>query len=281
MNNTKDSEQILFMTALLECEQEDKSISRGTGMYFRFFDNGNGESHLPVIITNKHVVDGSKRIFLNINTLDSNGNFSPGNHVSQEIFDLKFNIIDHPNSDVDLCAILIGPTISAIQNTGKQTHIIALNKSHIISKEELASLNTLEEIIMIGYPTGLSDTFNNLPIIRKGITATPAFIDYNNQKEFLIDAPCFPGSSGSPVILFKKDLELNGSTLNERLKMRLLGNLYAGPVYEADGSIITETLPTSIRQFSRTQLLINLGNVIKSERILELEQPILKRLGIA
>ena len=65
----------------------------------------------------------------------------------------------------------------------------------------LAKLNAVEEIMMIGYPNGLWDAKNNLPIVRRGITGTPAFVDYNDKPEFVIDAACFPGSSGSPVFI--------------------------------------------------------------------------------
>lgn len=52
---------------------------------------------------------------------------------------------------------------------------------------------------MVGYPDGIWDEFNNQPIVRRGITATHPKNDFNGKGEFLIDAVCFPGSSGSPV----------------------------------------------------------------------------------
>lgn len=55
---------------------------------------------------------------------------------------------------------------------------------------------------MIGYPNGIWDSVNNMPIIRKGITATHPRLNYNGRKKFMIDAACFHGSSGSPVLLF-------------------------------------------------------------------------------
>jgi hypothetical protein len=271
MKNENKSQELMFTTALLCCEHNDGNQSRGTGMYYRFFDYNEDSNHLPVIITNKHVVENAVKILININTLDSNGKFSPGNHIQQEITNLEFNIIRHPDPEVDLCAILLGPTITNIQQKGRQTHIIALNHKSILTDEELSQVTTVEEIIMIGYPTGLSDIHNNLPIARKGITATPLFVDYNNRKEFLIDAPCFPGSSGSPVFLIKKNFKVEGNYLTTIANIKLLGNLYAGPQYEIDGKIITKTVPTSIQYFTRTEILINLGNVIKAERIMELE----------
>ena len=54
---------------------------------------------------------------------------------------------------------------------------------------------------MIGYPDGIWDSVNNLPVIRKGITATHPHISWNGKTEFLTDIASFPGSSGSPYFL--------------------------------------------------------------------------------
>ena len=52
----------------------------------------------------------------------------------------------------------------------------------------MSELSAIEEIIMIGYPVGIWDSANNMPIVRKGITATRPDIDYEGRKEFMIDA---------------------------------------------------------------------------------------------
>ena len=62
-------------------------------------------------------------------------------------------------------------------------------------------ISSIEDILMIGYPDGMSDSKNNLPIVRRGITATDYKIDYEGEKEFLIDASIFKGSSGSPILI--------------------------------------------------------------------------------
>jgi hypothetical protein len=76
---------------------------------------------------------------------------------------------------------------------------------HLPSPEQLAGMDTIEEVLMVGYPTGLWDEAYNLPLIRKGITATPPAIDFNNRQEFVVDMACLPGSSGSPVIRLSRD----------------------------------------------------------------------------
>lgn len=259
--NTHPSHELIFSTTLITTDS-----GRGTGLFYRFFE-GENYGPVPAVITNKHVIENAEKIFLEINTIDKDGKYAPGQHIRQEIIDPL--IINHSDPDVDLCAILIGKTIGDIQKLGKQTHIIALTKKHISTTEELERLTTLEDVIMVGYPIGLSDTANNLPIVRKGITATPVFMNYNNKKEFVIDVACFPGSSGSPIFSYKEGFLVEGDKVVQKGSIRLLGNLYGGPQYSLKGEITTMAIPT---QYSHTNILINLGYIIKAERILELEK---------
>jgi len=57
--------------------------------------------------------------------------------------------------------------------------------------------------VFLGYPNDIWDDVNNLPVTRRGITATPLAVDFRGRKQFLIDASGFPGSSGCPVFILK------------------------------------------------------------------------------
>src|SRR5207247_2646715 len=81
-----------------------------------------------------------------------------------------------------------------------------LPQSHFLSADHEAELTAIENVITVGYPDGRWDQVNNRPIVRRGITATPLSIDYEGRREFLIDAACFPGTSGSPVFLLEEGL---------------------------------------------------------------------------
>jgi len=94
---------------------------------------------------------------------------------------------------------------------------ISLDKSLISTCQQLSDFSALEEILMVGYPNGIWDNVNNKPILRKGVTATHPNFDYCGKKEIMIDAACFPGSSGSPVFIFNE-----GSYRDKR------GNMYMG-----------------------------------------------------
>jgi len=95
----------------------------------------------------------------------------------------------------------------------------------------------------------------------------------------MIDLACFPGSSGSPVFLFntgtyaKKD---GGTVVGNRIK--LLGILYAGPQFTAEGSIQIVNVPTQQVVTSMSRIPCNLGICIKSSRLLEFEPALLARM---
>lgn len=80
-----------------------------------------------------------------------------------------------------------------------------LTLSDIPSKEEIVNtISRIEDITVVGYPDGIWDSYNNMPIVRKGITATSLQLDFNNEPKFLIDAAIYGGSSGSPVYIFNQ-----------------------------------------------------------------------------
>ena len=92
---------------------------------------------------------------------------------------------------------------------------------------------------MIGYPRGIYDEANNLPIVRRGITATSMGRDYNSKPEFMIDMACFPGSSGSPVFMDKTgyvDRKTQGHMIDAH-RFYFLAIFYAGPLITNQGAI--------------------------------------------
>jgi hypothetical protein len=54
--NLTIAEQLMHSTVRLECDQKNGDRSTGTGFFFSFTVNG---GFIPVIITNKHVIENS------------------------------------------------------------------------------------------------------------------------------------------------------------------------------------------------------------------------------
>lgn len=124
---------------------------------------------------------------------------------------------------------------------------------------------------MVGYPRGLRDEKHNTPIIRQGITATHPALDYNNKPEFVIDIAAFPGSSGSPVLIYNEGTYATESGIVVGTRVYLLGTIYGGPQLTLEGKIVVKDIPIREEPISQTSIPINLGYVIKSQKILDFE----------
>lgn len=268
------SEQLTYATIRIEAiNTQEGTISTGTGYFFHFLENTETNKHVPVIITNKHVIKNAQKGRLIFVTADNNGAPLDQKHHIFNINDFESAWIPHPDENVDLC---IMPIASIIELVKKQNNIrlfyIPLNTSLLPTSSQISDFSALEEVIMIGYPNGIWDSLNNKPIIRKGITATHPSRDYCGKKEFLIDMACFPGSSGSPVFLFNEGgyKDKNGNMHLGAHRILLLGTLYAGPQHTVTGNI--EIVPIANKAIATSLIPNNLGYVIKHYRILELEQ---------
>ncbi len=268
--NMFPSEQLTHSTVRIVCQLQDGTFSTGSGFFFAFAKDANQD--VPAIVTNKHVIDGAVEGHFNLTLRSPDGGPLTGQHLEVKLDRFADRWISHPDPQVDLCVMLIGPLISEAAAAEKTFFFIALDEALIPTDSDLAELSALEDILMIGYPNGIWDATNNMPILRRGITATHPNIDYEGRKEFLIDAACFPGSSGSPVFLFNTlwtDRKGNHKMGGPRVK--LLGLLYAGPQHTATGEVRIVNVPTQQRAIALSGIPNNLGFVIKASRLREID----------
>lgn len=150
---------------------------------------------------------------------------------------------------------------------GHRPFYIAFEAGSTITQAELRDLSALEDIVMIGYPNGIWDSVNNMPVIRRGITATHPKLDYEGRPEFMIDAACFPGSSGSPVVLYNAGTYATRDEIHLGSRVKLLGVLYAGPQHTAAGELQVVTVPTQQKLVAFSRIPNNLGLVIKATKL--------------
>lgn len=241
------------------------STDNGCGTGFLFLICLPDGREVVVLVTNKHVVRGAiqgqlmihKRVSGDVNAP------APDSYV-EDIDEFEKKWIQHPSPSVDLCAMPFAPIIWKMKQAGKLPFYSVITSNQIAPIEELEDLSVLEDMVMIGYPNGIYDKQHNLPVFRKGVTASHPLIDFDGRPEFLIDMACFPGSSGSPVMLW------NIGNLWRKQMAWLVGILYAGPVMRADGSIEIQEIPTSVRGVSKTDVMIHLGYVIKARELMVL-----------
>lgn len=268
------SEQLTHTTTRIECNLLDGGQSTGTGFFFSFKI---GKITVPVIITNKHVIDNAESIKFVLNEVDEKGIRLNKKHVNAMIQKeyISKRVIRHPDEDVDLCIITINGVLNNIQKAGTQTYFKFLDSSLIPDNQQWDALTPLEEIIMIGYPNGIWDSVNNLPISRKGMTATHPSIDYEGKSQFVIDASVYPGSSGSPVFIFNQGSYSTPQGISMGTRLMLLGITFGVYQHKTTGDIVVEDIPTTQKSTAISQIPNNLGLVVKSSRILDFE-PILQ-----
>jgi Trypsin-like peptidase domain len=268
------SEQLIHSTALIETLDEKGIRSSGTGFFFSFFRHGT--TSVEAIITNRHVLQNASSVFVTL-TVSKDGLPQFAKTKRLQLLHWLF----HPDPTIDLAMIAIWPELGPLVATGETFMMVASEPSLVPTDAELHDLMPLEDVLIVGYPDGISDGVNNVPVFRRGITATPVYLDFQGKPQFLLDAAIFPGSSGSPVFLF------NQGTWSDRAghvvmgaRLRLLGIVFAVAQHKSDGQIVIRPAPTQSLPSVETLIPNNIGLCVKAAKVLDFE-PLLLKLGVA
>lgn len=275
INLNSVSAQLYFTTARLSARL-DNGVSIGTGFFINF--KIDEKRFLPCLITNWHVVKDSTTVEFKVHesikkdekiTEPSISCFSVTIHNSNTLF------VQHP-AGVDLCAIPFEPIRLAAQQQGKGIFYRQLDESMLPSQKALESLLGMEEVVMVGYPKGLCDEANNLPVLRRGVTASHPAINFDGKNWGAVDIGFFQGSSGSPIIVCNEGVYASGKEIKVGSRTLLLGVLFGGPVYQADGTI---KIGPNQALATQTQMPFHIGYYIKASEVLVLKDAVLKKFG--
>lgn len=265
------SDQLIYSTVRIICRNAS-SVSCGTGFFMQqSLPDGN---NINAIVTNNHVIRGYDYAEITLAGVHSDGTPDDLEHVTISINDLPHKTVSHPDPNIDICLLLVSDEIEKAKSSGKPVYYRAIGTGMTLLTEDFNSLTSIEDVIMIGYPNGIIDTYNNKPVVRKGITATSLKLDYNGTPDFMIDISCFYGSSGSPVFLRKdglaKEISDEGLELGLTPSYSLLGIIHSMSITKADGNIVQNDIPTSLKSIVETNIPLNLGHVTKASKILEI-----------
>lgn len=257
-------EMLSYSTTRIECTLQGGGISTGTGFFIFLNDNENKEEDYRVaLITNKHVVKDAIEGRLTLTTR-KDGVIQDTTHFNFPHSHFEEAWIPHPDETVDLCMLNFKPYENVFYGLEKDLFYLPIPIKMVPDKTIVETFDTLEEVIMIGYPNGIWDSYNNKPIFRKGITATDYRMNYENKSEFLIDMAVFGGSSGSPVLTVKKFRNENDEVFTKTL---LIGILYAGFQHRANGEVKVVEIPQTHKAIVEMNVPNNLGIVIKAEKL--------------
>ena len=267
--------QILTTKSILKDGISKLSGMSGTGFFFEF---NTSKGKIPVIITNRHVVEGmvNQQFTFKLRKSDGSPDYDHGQELSVTSKDVNWLL--HPDKSVDLAILPIAGIMDNLEKLKKGIFIVSLTEELIPSDSVAKSLLPIEDVLMVGYPFGLRDIGNNLPIVRRGITATSFYLDYNKKKEFLCDIPVYPGSSGSPIMILNQQgfVDRKGTVNMGGTRALLLGINYATYTADFEGKI-TPVQALADPKGIYTSIPYNIAIVIKSERILDFK-PLLLNL---
>jgi hypothetical protein len=183
----------------------------------------------------------------------------------------------HSKDNIDIAIMPLVPILQEIERVGKRAFFRAISHDLIPNAEQLTNLDAVEELLFIGYPNGIFDSRNLIPIVRRGTTATPLQIDYEGEPVFLMDASVFPGSSGSPVLIANSGGYTSKGNFVVGTRAHFLGIVASVAIREELGKIDFVSIPTAQVPIFRTQQMLDLGIVYKSSAVLDVVVEFLKR----
>lgn len=255
--------QLLLTTVKIETE-----TGAGTGFFFTFkYENG---TEIPILITNKHVINNNELEPVTLIFHTSNDG-----KISEKSIGLKVPLkwVHHPK--YDLCFTFVGVIAEFYERLFREKIAFRTFGEHdILDNAKLEELNALEEVAMVGYPIGLYDEINNFPIFRKGYTASHPALSFNEEGIGLVDMACFPGSSGSPIFILNEGSYSDAAGIVLGNRFILLGILFSGPVYNATGEIKMKEIDLKTVPISETKIMLNLGYYIQAKAILDFKDMI-------
>lgn len=272
------AEQLFFTTVRIDTITTNGIEGSGTGFFFSY---KRAEQTFLFIVTNKHVVmdmrEGRLCFLQGKNSLPTLGSgFRLGINDWIEAW------FGHPSSDIDIAICPLAPLETNIKNEyGVDLFYRCISNDMIPTSQQIAELDALEPVTFIGYPNGIWDSKNLLPVARKGVTASPIEVDFEGTPRFLIDASVFGGSSGSPVFILnhgswadKKDGMVIGS------RFHFVGVISSVFVRKKWNEIVAIPIPTLNKHIFQNEEMIDLGIVLKARIVIETIEAYLKKCNI-
>lgn len=259
------TDRLVLCTTRIKTYKDD---GEGFATGFYYFHRTHHESEaiqrgVGAIVTNRHVLQGANSVEINL-TLKQDGHPQIGSYRTV-LLSGDDMWVGHPDSEVDLALIPWRQVETEWATVNDEAYIEWINADLIPTESIADRFSTIEDVLLIGYPDGIWDSRNNLPVVRRGITATPLRTDYEGQAAFIIDAAVFSGSSGSPVfVVHRPGRALRGTPKGvEGISMGsaiyLVGVVSHSYTYTAEGEMRRVPVPVSRRSPKRPVIDVELA----------------------
>ena len=150
--------QLLYTTVPIYAQNDDKTLSTGTGFLFSIRESET--ESIPLLITNYHVLKDAVVGFVELHIGEKG---FPTDRTIRVQFD-KSIINGNKLGDLDLIAVPLAGTFNDFQNRNIETFFRTVDQNMIPSKEQVDNLSAIEDITFIGYPSGLYDEKNKIGV---------------------------------------------------------------------------------------------------------------------
>lgn len=263
------TKKLLFNTIRVDTVLDDGSEGSGTAFVF-------SHSGQAFVVTNRHLVEGVRSGGL-VFTQKKHGQPAFGERFQININDFSHAWFTHPDSEVDIAVIPLRPLEQAARDQGVELYYHAIDSRLAPDASVLRALDAMEQVVFVGYPSGVWDQVNLMPIMRRGTTATPMALDFEGRKEFLIDAAVYPGSSGSPVFVYQPDT-LRPSQSGGK-KFLFAGVVAAVFFREEANHLVSVPVPANNQPMVMGSEMIDLGLVIKADAVIDAINAYMREAG--
>jgi len=260
------AEQLFFTTVRIDTVDQEGKTGAGTGF---IFIHPYKERQYPFIVTNKHVMKDTVKGGITFIKKEG-GTAKLGDAFRLEVDNFENMWFGHKDPDIDIAVAPLAPLEQHIKELGVEIFYRNINTKLIPNEETLKEIDALEDVVFIGYPNGIWDSKNFIPIMRKGITATPIQIDFEGKRMFLIDASVFGGSSGSPVFIYNSGTyATKGGPTKVGTRLHFIG-VVASVYYRNEiNEIVYVPIPTDDKPVTIGKEMIDLGIVYKANTVPE------------
>lgn len=187
------SRAILIVVALVIQMQGGQPIGTATGFFYVKGD-------ALYFVTNRHIVLNEKkgikpdslRLKLHVDANDLTKNQDLNIKLYSKGKPLWHVHENYKKEGIDIAVLKLN------RDTIQKKYLIkALSADRFLPKKY--PLPPGQDVFVLGYPRGVSDTKHNLPLARNAMVSSTHGVPFRGQPYFLIDAVLHPGMSGSPV----------------------------------------------------------------------------------
>lgn len=246
--NLKDlSTQLLFTTVPIWVRKTAGTTS-GTAFIYNIPVATEPNRSIPMLVTNHHVVEGALESIIELVERKAD---TP---VMQRRVRAQIEpsvLLARVNTQLDLAVVPLGPLLNQLDAANRPVFFRSISPDVVPAPDVVDQLAAVEDVVFIGYPSGLRDERNSTPLIRRGITASPVWNDFDGDPVFLIDAGVYPGSSGSPVFILNQGAYSTKDGLVVGNRLMFLG-------------MVSQTI---LRAEGGTNAYLGLGRVVKATAI--------------